>query len=156
MRKKIVAKNGNFLIFELKIKFELKEKRPRAEPSWKSFSSSSGSSQLGSESSLIVTCNRKIAKFWLLSHSPHANNQSKSHSFKAKFFCLLFEFFHRLRVSIKSPSVIAKYESYQTDCFATFYKSVLQIWRDFTKSQSSTNAWILKLVFCTIVISKYF
>ena len=33
--------------------FELKGKKSRAEPSWKSFSSSSGSSQLGSDSSLI-------------------------------------------------------------------------------------------------------
>ena len=31
--KKNVAKNGNFLIFELKKKFELKEKSPRVEPS---------------------------------------------------------------------------------------------------------------------------
>ena len=34
--------------------FELKGKRSRAEPSWKSFSSSSGSSQLGSDSSLLL------------------------------------------------------------------------------------------------------
>ena len=30
--KKIVAKSGDFLIFELKKKFKLKEKRPQAEP----------------------------------------------------------------------------------------------------------------------------
>ena len=35
--------------------FELKGKGSRAEPSWKSFSSSSSSSQLGSNSSLIVS-----------------------------------------------------------------------------------------------------
>ena len=33
--------------------FELNEKRSRAKPSWKSFSSSYGSSQLGSDSSLV-------------------------------------------------------------------------------------------------------
>ena len=39
--------------------FELKEKRSRAEPSWKSFSSSSGSSQLGSDSSLVgIECSK--------------------------------------------------------------------------------------------------
>ena len=60
IRKKIwVAKNANFLIFELNFFFELMEKRPRAEPSWaepswKSFSSSYGSSQLGSGSSLLA------------------------------------------------------------------------------------------------------
>ena len=36
------------------INFELKGKRSRAEPSWKSFSSSPDSSQLGSDSSLVV------------------------------------------------------------------------------------------------------
>ena len=36
--------------------FELKGKRSWAEPSWKSFSSSYGSSKLGSDSSLVVTC----------------------------------------------------------------------------------------------------
>ena len=35
--------------------FELKWKRSRAKPSWKSFSSSSDSSQLGSDSSLVPT-----------------------------------------------------------------------------------------------------
>ena len=37
----------------------------------------------------------------------------------------------------------AKYESYQTDCFATSYKSALRIWLfqpDFSKSQTSTAA----------------
>ena len=41
----------------------------------------------------------------------------------------------------------AKCESYQTDCFATSYKSLLQIWlfwRDFAKSQTCTAA-ILEL-----------
>ena len=40
----------------------------------------------------------------------------------------------------------AKYESYQTDCFATSYKSALQIWlfwKDFSKIQSCTTANLL-------------
>ena len=47
-----LLKNQNFGSFRPIIDFELKRKRSRAEPSWKSFSSSSGSSQLGSDSSL--------------------------------------------------------------------------------------------------------
>ena len=41
----------------------------------------------------------------------------------------------------------AKYESYQTDCFATSYKSTLRIclfWRDFSKSQTRTVAILLR------------
>ena len=52
-----LLRNQNFGSFWPIIDFELKRKRPRAEPSWKSFSSSSGSSQLGSDSSLIhIVC----------------------------------------------------------------------------------------------------
>ena len=51
------AKNGNFLIFELKKISPSWSKMvtSRAEPSWKYFSSSYGSSQLGSGSSLQIT-----------------------------------------------------------------------------------------------------
>ena len=48
-------KNKNFSSFRPIFDFELKRKRSRAELSWKSFSSSSGSSQLGSNSSLVST-----------------------------------------------------------------------------------------------------
>ena len=43
--------------------FKLKRKRSRAKPSWKSFSSSSGSSQLGSDSSLIRSS--IMGPFWV-------------------------------------------------------------------------------------------
>jgi hypothetical protein len=46
--------------------FDLKGKSSRAEPSWKSLSSSSGSSQLGSDSSLVGRCVKKDKKRWAL------------------------------------------------------------------------------------------
>ena len=47
------------LVFQSIFNSELKWKRSRAEPSWKSFSSSYGSGQLGSDSSLLNTLTKQ-------------------------------------------------------------------------------------------------
>ena len=49
-----IRKKTQYLNFELKWKVRAEGKNPLAEPSWKSFSSSYGSSQLGSDSSLGI------------------------------------------------------------------------------------------------------
>ena len=53
INEKKIFKNLNFSWFQPIFDFELKRKRSWAKPSWKSISSSSGLSQLGSDSSLL-------------------------------------------------------------------------------------------------------
>ena len=71
--------------------FELNEKRSRAEPSWKSFSSSYGSSQLGSGSSLVTTQNQidLQRKTYFCFISKKKNRESKVRSQK---FTVIFSF----------------------------------------------------------------
>ena len=62
--------NQNFSSLRPIFNFELSGKRSRAKPSWKSFSSSYGSSQLGSDSSLLTDISSMGQAFYNLKTPP--------------------------------------------------------------------------------------
>ena len=114
---KISARFGQFLISSWR---EKGHEPSRAEPSWKSFSSSSGSSQLGSDSSLVASLS--IRQFRWLSNSSRIRWPWNSCEIPKEFWSEFFSMFKWLWNSFKDFDQYYFQEFDEHKIFMKFFK----------------------------------